>query len=233
MLPSATTPVASVPRIPLIYGDPQNTLTRPEGQEYHLTLGEGVYALRDVITLGNVPPPPSENAGTAINVLDPQPLPLTATPRMSVVNLLDHALPSQGGDIFAFSTDSQFGEDNLPKKLGNSNGTSRLTHLASGNLRGYVRGAGAPGSSNQKAQGTRDSKEFTKRKKPKASVVKSNSSMIARVNPHDALSKRLQEHKSEGHFAFVNNGRAFLWLDLSSAIKVTLPLPKYSFVRRY
>lgn len=177
----------------------------------------GPYPLRDVITLGPVPPPPGEQPLTT-NMLDPRPLPPTAAPHLSIANLGDGSLPAVGNDMFAF-TDRPVGEESPQKKAGTTNGTSRLGQLASGNLKGYVRGGTGQSSSAAKAPASRDSKELIKRKKPKASMLKSNSSMIARAHPHDALSKRLQEHKPEGHFAFVNNSRAFLWLDLSSPIK--------------
>lgn len=59
-------------------------------------------------------------------------------------------------------------------------------------------------------------KEGLKRRKPKSNLMKSNSSYISRVIPHDALSKRLQEQTSEAFFVFANINRAFQWLDLSS-----------------
>ena len=59
-------------------------------------------------------------------------------------------------------------------------------------------------------------KDSLKRRKPKTNMVKSNSSYISRVIPHEAMSKRLQERNSEGLFAFANINRAFQWLDLST-----------------
>lgn len=58
-------------------------------------------------------------------------------------------------------------------------------------------------------------KEGLKRRKPKTNLMKSNSSFISRVIPHDALSKRLQEQNPEAFFIFANINRAFQWLDLS------------------
>lgn len=59
-------------------------------------------------------------------------------------------------------------------------------------------------------------KEGLKRRKPKTNIVKSSSSFISRVIPHDAMSKRIQEHSPEGLFMFANINRAFQWLDISS-----------------
>lgn len=60
-------------------------------------------------------------------------------------------------------------------------------------------------------------KEGLKRRKPKTNIVKSNSTFISRVIPHDSMSKRVQEHDPEAPFVFLNIHRAFQWLDLSSS----------------
>lgn len=59
-------------------------------------------------------------------------------------------------------------------------------------------------------------KEGLKRRKPKTNIVKSSSSFISRAILHDSISKRIQEHDSDGLFVFANINRAFQWLDLSS-----------------
>ena len=59
-------------------------------------------------------------------------------------------------------------------------------------------------------------KEGLKRKKPKTSIVKSNSQFISRVIPHDSIQRRLQDHKPEGLYVFANIERGYQWLDLSS-----------------
>ena len=59
-------------------------------------------------------------------------------------------------------------------------------------------------------------KDAPKRRKHKTNIVKSNSQFVSRVVAHETLSKRLQEHKSDGLFAFANVGRAMQWLDMSS-----------------
>jgi len=59
-------------------------------------------------------------------------------------------------------------------------------------------------------------KENLKRKKPKTSLVKSNSSYISRVIPHESMNKRVQDHNPEGLYVFANIDRAFQWLDFSS-----------------
>ena len=153
-------------------------------------------------------------------MLDTKPAPESAAPLLSIVNLVDTSATSTSADIFSPLLEKSLGEESSPKKPSNFNGTSRLTHLASGNLKGYVKGNADTSAQKSKSQSVRDSKELLKRRKPKASLLKSNSSFIARANPHESLSRRVQDHKPEGNYAFVNNGRAFLWLDLSATNKV-------------
>ena len=50
--------------------------------------------------------------------------------------------------------------------------------------------------------------------KPKNNIVKSNSSYVSRVIPHEALQKRLSERSQDGLMAFANVNRAFMWLGL-------------------
>jgi catabolite repression protein CreC len=63
------------------------------------------------------------------------------------------------------------------------------------------------------------SKDPSKQRKPKNNIIKSNSSFVSRVIPHETLTKRLQEHAPDGIFAFANINRAVQWLDLSSPTK--------------
>lgn len=52
-----------------------------------------------------------------------------------------------------------------------------------------------------------------KRKKPKSSLVKNNSSFISKTVSHDSLSKKLNEHAPDELFVWANMGRAFTWFD--------------------
>jgi WD40 repeat protein len=78
----------------------------------------------------------------------------------------------------------------------------------------------------------KDSKDPSKRRKPKNNIVKSNSSFVSRVIPHEALQKRLQERNPQGTFAFSNINRALQWLDLSSDTK-TENLTKILFTKAH
>lgn len=76
------------------------------------------------------------------------------------------------------------------------------------------------------------SKDALKRRKPKSNMVKSNSSFVSRVIPHDSLAKRLAERDNGGTFLFVNVNRAFQWLDTSSSAKAE-PLTKILFTKAH
>jgi hypothetical protein len=60
-----------------------------------------------------------------------------------------------------------------------------------------------------------------KRKKPKNNIAKTNSSFVSRIITHENFQKRLIERKHDDVFAFVNVSRAFEWLDLTTAEKVS------------
>lgn len=76
------------------------------------------------------------------------------------------------------------------------------------------------------------SRDGLKRRKPKNNLVKSNSSFVARVIPHDNLAKRLAERDNGGTFLFVNVNRAFQWLDTTSSAKAE-PLTKILFTKAH
>ena len=76
------------------------------------------------------------------------------------------------------------------------------------------------------------SRDGLKRRKPKNNMVKSNSSFVSRVIPHDSLTKRLTDRDAGGTFAFFNINRAFQWLDLSSSVKAE-PLTKILFTKAH
>lgn len=69
-------------------------------------------------------------------------------------------------------------------------------------------------------------KDSTKRKKPKNNIAKNNSSFVSRIIPHENIVKRLADRNSEDLFVFANINRAFNWLDMDSANKVHISLPR-------
>ena len=59
-------------------------------------------------------------------------------------------------------------------------------------------------------------KDPSKRKKPKTNMMKTNSTFISRMVPHEALTRRTQDRDADCILCFANINRAFQWLDLTS-----------------
>ncbi|KAG9379977.1 WD40 repeat protein [Pyrenophora tritici-repentis] len=172
-----------------------NTLTHPTGPEYQLVVGEGTYVLRDDLHLATPPPHPSEAP-----VHNPNPLATTISPPTSGTKLSlesPHETNSQSSDV----------------------GSHGANGIVSSPLDGLKTPVFGEGNAALSVLNGKDSKDASKRRKPKSNIVKSNSSFVSRVIPHEALTKRLQEHNPNGLYAFANINRAFQWLDLTSPTK--------------
>lgn len=103
-----------------------------------------------------------------------------------------------------------------------------------GSQNGSSKSSNAPafGESNAALSPVISRGEGLKRRKPKNNIIKSNSSFVSRVIPHEALAKKLSERDQGGSFAFVNINRAFQWLDLSSGTK-SEPMTKILFTKAH
>ena len=178
--------------------------------------------LRDELLLAT---PPSEPAVTNPNPLATTPVPPTAGVKLSLAPVSPRKILPRLYNLSAFgSSRSLFGTYSI-KESEKESQTSQES--GSDGVRPPVV---ADESSRAPAFGEENvllspatGKEGLKRRKPKNSIVKSNSSFISRVLPHEAMSKRIQEHNPEGLFAFANINRAFQWLDLSSTTFSKVP----------
>ena len=214
-----------------------NTISHPTGPEFQLAVGEGsggsndfrgwiavadrligTYVLRDSIHLVTPPPHPHETIPA-----NPNPLASTLTSATSGVKLsLCIVSPRKASphihNVGTGSVRSSIESCDV-RESDNDSGESRDI---------YRNGAGSQGlastlSGKAPAFGGDNilltviaGKEGAKRRKPKSSLLKSSSTYISRVMTNEGLNKRIQEHNSEGLFAFANINRAFNWLDLSS-----------------
>ncbi|KAF2279757.1 WD40 repeat-like protein [Westerdykella ornata] len=206
---------------PLI--ETNNTVTRPTDNSNQLVVGEGTYVLRDDLYLATPPPHPSEAP-----VHNPNPLATTIAPPSAGTKLslvaLSPAQPSQPR-LYRLDTANSSG---LPPSIQesphewNSQASDAGSHSAGGLTRS-AQGSQTPafgeGNPSLSLPNGKESKDPLKKRKPKSSIVKSNSSFVSRVIPHESLSKRLQEHDPKGFFAFANVNRALQWLDLSMTNK--------------
>ncbi|KAH7070153.1 WD40-repeat-containing domain protein [Paraphoma chrysanthemicola] len=203
-----------------------NTLTHPTGSEYQLVVGEGTYVLRDDLHLATPPPHPSEAP-----VHNPNPLATNITPptcgtKLSLVALAPRQ-PS-ASQLYRFGTRNST-RSQVPPSIQESpleshsqasdTGSQGANGLAASPLDGLHTPVFGEGNAALAVVNGKDSKDPLKRRKPKSNIVKSNSSFVSRVIPHEALSKRLQEHNPNGQYAFANINRALQWLDLNSPTK--------------
>jgi WD40 repeat protein len=191
-----------------------NTLDHPTGPEYQLVVGEGTYALRDDMHLATPPPHPSDAPQPNNNPLATTIGPPTAGTKLSTV-VFAPKKPPQSQSLFRTtttqSTRSNFQsiQEETKSDAGSSvNGYGSTTLAGSRATFGDRNPALLPVAVKGKKK--------DERPKPKNNIVKSNSSFVSRVIPHESMVKRLAEHPADGIFAFANVNRAFMWLDLSA-----------------
>ncbi|KAF2760262.1 catabolite repression protein creC [Pseudovirgaria hyperparasitica] len=200
-----------------------NTLTKPSGSEFQLVVGEGTYVLRDELYLATPPPHPSEAP-----VHNPNPLATTIAPPTAGVRLsLTILTPRQGyvSSLYRSNTTNRTVSP-FPDSIqehpneSQSQASDAGSHLQANGSHNHSYGRSTVFGDGNPALAIpvgKDSKDPSKKRKPKSNMIKSNSSFVSRVIPHDALTKRLNERSPEGIMAFANINRALQWLDLSSS----------------
>lgn len=192
----------------------------------------GTYVLREEIHLAIPLPHPSDIPITNPNPLATTPAPPTAGVRLSLSIVSPRQAPPQLYKLSAFGGNRP---DLSTYSIKESEKETRTSHDTGSDgapqqFSSESEKAPAFGEHNSLLNST-SGKEGLKRRKPKTNIVKSNSTFISRVIPHDSMSKRIQDHDPEALFIFLNIHRAFQWLDLSSSTifsKVTstaLPAP--------
>ena len=195
---------------------------------------KGTYILRDDLLLATPPPHPSEAPVQNPNPLSTTPTPPTSGVKLSLVSLLPRKSPPQLYKINTYSSDRR------PSSIRETDSRHSADGSEGGNppssLHGSTPSTSAPafGEGNVALSPTvgKEGKEGLKRRKPKTNIVKSNSSFVSRVIPHEGLQRRLTERDSHGLFAFCNINRALQWLDLSSNIQQE-PMAKILFTKAH
>ena len=196
--------------------------------------------LRDDLQLATPPPHPSEAP-----IVNPNPLATTAIPPTTGVKLSLVSLKREGNRPELRKTNTTTSSLLRWKSLGLTNSKesketekeprASMESKSEGSLGGAADGSKSStpsfGESNT-VLAPFLSKEPLKRRKPKNNMIKSNSSFVSRVIPHDTLPKKLTERDQGGTFAFVNINRAFQWLDLSSSAKAE-PMTKILFTKAH
>ncbi|KAK3051729.1 hypothetical protein LTR09_007029 [Extremus antarcticus] len=210
-----------------------NILSHPTGPEYQLVVGEGTYVLKDDLHLATPPPHPSDALQPNNNPLATTIGPPQAGTKLSIVNFAPRKAPPQ--NLFRTTT-AQSGRSNLPQSIQEEAQSPRSDAGSTANgfgSAGYYNLTSGFGDNNPSLNVTAPAKgKKDGRSKPKNNIVKSNSSFVSRVIPHEGLPKRLSERSQDGLMAFANINRAYVWLDLNSDIK-TENLTKVLFTKAH
>ena len=204
------------------------------GLELDIDVEVGTYVLRDDLHLATPPPHPSE-----ISPANPNPLatamglPGIGT-RLSVAAVAGRSPKPQASrfesssgtwssakkphSIKESSRENRSSSDSYGARVSSELGTAHSNGLTQG------RDESVPvfGDANALLTPLPSGKETLKRRKPKNNIVKSNSSFVSRVIPHEAFTKYMQDRNQEGPMAFANVNRAFQWVDLSSPTMVRM-----------
>ena len=181
----------------------------------------GTYVLRDELHLATPPPHPSEAPVVSNNPLATVPQPPTIGTRLSSVILVPRTYSRQR--LYRSTTTNS--ARSIPPSIQEEARTPASDVKLGSQLNGgavfphYHAPPFGEGNPSLAVANGKESKDPSKRRKPKNNIIKSNSSFVSRVITHEALQKRLQEHPADGLFAFVNVNRAFEWLDFSSSQK--------------
>lgn len=181
--------------------------------------------MKEDLHLATPPPHPSEAPVVNPNPLATTPQPATTGTKLSLLSLdvrpLPHAfyrVASRSGDVQqSIQEHPDEGKSSTTEVRESSSDAGR--NFNSSDLPLLASNAPAFGEGNA-LLAPPNTKDASKRRKPKNNMTKSNSSFISRVIIHETLHKKLQDRPVDGLFAFTNINRAFQWLDMSSAAKV-------------
>jgi hypothetical protein len=213
--------------------DTQNVveqLNEAQLKKLGLVVGEGTYTIRESVLLAMPPSHPAEPLSQTPNPLDTSKKPPTTGTRLSlaIVGPKGVALAQQFKEQLILSTRPPTPEaESFPEVSGDqsqaeSNNTSQRDTFSFDES--SSQDAPAFGSDNPALiphVSLKEAREAAsqKRKKPKNSMIKTNSSFVSRVYPADSLGKKLTDRDPNGIFAFANINRAFHWMDLSTIQK--------------
>lgn len=190
-----------------------NTLDHPEEV---LVAGEGTYVLKDSLHLATPPPHPSDAPQPNNNPLATTIGPPTAGTNLSIAIFAPRRPPSQ--NLFRAATLRSTIPHSIEEEVQSPKSDAGSTANGFGSASYYSHAPGF-GDNNPALNVVPVKAKKEGRLKPKNNIIKSNSSYVSRVIPHEALPKRLAERSQDGLMAFANVNRAFVWLDLSSENK--------------
>lgn len=195
----------------------------------------GTYTLRDDLHLATPPPHPSEAPVQNNNPLATTLGPPTAGTQLSLVALVPKQTGAQQPYRYSLSNSTGVsGSQDGSQDYSDPTGSPRKSIGFDIGVFGGSEATPVYGADNPALQPQgKPSKDPSKKTKPKNNIIKSNSSFVSRVIPHDALQRRLQDRAHDGMFCFANINRAYQWLDLSAEEKKEEPLAKILFTKAH
>jgi hypothetical protein len=185
----------------------------------------GTYILHDELLLATPPPHPSEAPPAQTNPLAISIAPPAAGTKLSLAIITpkhssqQRLIRSETPTSTTSTNSSRLGSNHENESWGSNPESFFRQNGRGGAEQQHVQVFGQSNPALTVVNG-KESKDPLKRRKPKNNIIKSNSSFVSRVIPHEGITKRLQEHNPDGMFAFANINRALQWLDLSSPTKV-------------
>lgn len=191
----------------------------------------GTYVLRDELHLATPPPHPSDNPIPNTNPLATAIGPPTAGTKLSLTILAPRKPPTQALFRVTTATSTRSAvppsiQEEATHSPASENGSTFKSNGFSASSPPFTPTFGDGNPALAPIVNGKESKDPSKKRKPKNNIVKSNSSFVSRVIPHEALQRRLTERSPDGIFAFANINRAVQWLDLSSETKVRIKARK-------
>lgn len=186
--------------------------------------------LKDDLLLATPPPHPSDATPANSNPLAPATgLRVTGT-KLSTVVVASSAESTKHGPFQSLNVRSPIAsiqeEVSSPKSdSGSINGFGSTTYYNAVPSFGEGNPALVPAVTKGKKKEDRT--------KPKGNIVKSNSSFVSRVTPHESMSKRLSERSPDAVLAFANVNRSLLFLDLASKESKADHLTKILFTKAH
>ncbi|KAK4997987.1 hypothetical protein LTR66_002709 [Elasticomyces elasticus] len=178
----------------------------------------GTYVLRDDLLLATPPPHPSEPQAFNNNPLATTTGPPTVGTKLSLAILAPRKPPTQS--LFRTITSTSARSAIPPSIQEDVAISSPISDAGSWRDVFHAPVFGADNQALLPVVGKEKDRDAGKRRKPKNNIIKSNSSFVSRVIPHEALQRRLNDRSPEGLLAFANINRAVTWLDLASEQKV-------------
>ncbi|KAK5000760.1 hypothetical protein LTR66_000446 [Elasticomyces elasticus] len=190
----------------------------------------GTYVLRDDLLLATPPPHPSEPQAFNNNPLATTTGPPTVGTKLSLAILAPRKPPTQS--LFRTITSTSTRSAIPPSIQEDVAISSPISDAGSSRDVFHAPVFGADNQALLPVVGKEKDRDAGKRRKPKNNIIKSNSSFVSRVIPHEALQRRLNDRSPEGLLAFANINRAVTWLDLASEQK-TENLTKILFTKAH